>query len=261
MRKLLFLLLLAVAPAAMAQGYQPIRANCPNCVLTQGSLSLSGTLTVTGMLQANGGIKTIGLEVTNGTVTANNLLSYNAAAFLIAGQQLDGASAVGVKLGSQRNFTTTGAHIVDFQNNMTGGGTSMAYVDITGAPGFAAASGNGTATFGTWSIFASGTLAATTSYGSFKAAGTTANLALRQVTCTHGTAGVGTNGTLAIRNVTDSTTLCSGSYTCTTAANTPTAIFDCAASPTAGKVYALQFTTGCGTTQVSNLNCSVEMTH
>lgn len=118
----------------------------------------------------------------------------------------------------------------------------------------------GQSTTGAWSVFASGTLAATTNYGAFEIVASSAgNLKFRGITCTHGTAGVGTAGTLAIRNVTDATTLCSGSYVCTTAANTPIAITDCNAAPTASKLYSLQFTTGCGTTQVSNMSCNVEM--
>lgn len=118
----------------------------------------------------------------------------------------------------------------------------------------------GTST-GSWNAMIVGLATATTNYGAFRMAGDVTNVKFRQVSCTHRVAGTGANGTLAVRNVTDGTTLCSGSYTCTTAANTPTAIFDCNQAPLASKMYAVQFSTGCGGTQVTDLNCTVEITH
>lgn len=119
----------------------------------------------------------------------------------------------------------------------------------------------GSATTGAWSVFASGLLTATTNYGAFSFNQSANNMKFRAVTCTHATAGTGTAATLAIRNVTDGTTLCSGSYTCTTIQNTPTMIFDCDQTPTKDKVYALQFTTGCGTIQVTSMGCNIEIAH
>lgn len=119
----------------------------------------------------------------------------------------------------------------------------------------------GGTTTGSWDAFETGLAVATTNYGAFQMAGSVTNVKFRQVSCTHRVAGTGANGTLGVRNVTDGTTLCSGSYTCTTAANTPTAILDCNQTPLASKMYAIQFTTGCGGTQVTDLNCTVEIAH
>lgn len=153
------------------------------------------------------------------------------------------------------DFTTNGTQFVGDPNHVASGVYSNTINNSGGA-----APGMGQSTFGAIGFFAPGTIVASTNYGAFTNAGSVAtNIKFREVSCSHGTAGTGSAGTLAVRNVTDSTTLCSGSYTCTTTANTPTAIFDCNQTPTSGKLYAIQFSTGCGGTQVSNMGCNVEV--
>jgi len=187
---------------------------------------------------------------------------------------------------SGNQFACTGAATCNVQSASgqtaaldCGGGTCTASLGATNATtSVVGRSGqtttiNGSATFGTAGpslggavtgtvgVYAAGLLTATTNYGAFSFANSVTNVSLGNVTCTHAVAGTSTAATLAVRNVTDSSTLCSGSYSCTTSANTPTLIFACNQAPLANKAYALQFTTGCGGTQVTGLNCSIEVAH
>lgn len=98
-----------------------------------------------------------------------------------------------------------------------------------------------------------------TDFGSFAIASSATNVKFRQVAC-QSVAGTGIgSGTLAIRNVTDGTNLCTGAFDCTITA--PAAVFDCNQAPTAGKVYAIRQTVACTTQPPVDLSCSVEIAH
>lgn len=288
------LLLLVLGGLAVAQGFQDgvVRSFF-------GPVTVSGALTATGALTASTITTTAGSGTANITIPSGGRLYLDGTRYLSGGASVDvtggvlqatsgfvTANAYTSSATSGNQFACSGAATCNLASASgqgvtidSGGGTSTINIGSTNATTVALGrtgqtttiNGNvtfgsvgpnlGTSVTGTWGVFASGALTATTNYGALFTAQDVTNLKFQEVTCTHGTAGTGTAGTLAIRNVTDSTTLCSGSYTCTTTANTPTLIFTCNAQPTKSKLYALQFTAGCGTTQVSNLNCSVTMTH
>lgn len=254
---------LSRAAGAMLFGPAPIGAD----------LTLSGILTATSVFATavvvNGNIlANTGIQVANGPLivgdgaTKGGTLSAASSLLTIAGVT-DGDVAV----------AASGAGLLTLDGASSASlGASTATSTTVGRTG-QTTSLNGNVTFGTtgpnlgstvtgaWSVYATGLLVAATTYGAFQISQSANNVKFRNVSCSHGVAGTSTNGTLAVRNVTDGTNLCTGSYTCTTTANTPTLIFDCNAAPTVGKMYALDFTTGCGITQVSGLSCNVEIAH
>lgn len=139
-------------------------------------------------------------------------------------------------------------------NNATVGGTLTAgTLAVTGSANL-----GGTVT-GAWSITVVGTVANNTDYGAFTAAAVTTSAKFRDVSCwSEAASGLGT-GTLGIRNVTDGTTLCTGSINC--ALSSPVVVFDCNQAFTAGKVYALRVTAGCSGSDINALDCNVEISH
>lgn len=209
------------------------------------TLVAATSVTASSNITAGGGIQAVTgpVYVGNGATTGG-LITQDTA--LIA---VDGVTNGAVTIGATNATSTTigrSGQTTSINGNVSFGTTGPSL--------------GGTVT-GAWSVFGTGLLTAATNYGAFQADQSVNNVRFRNVSCTHSVAGAGTAGTLAIRNVTDASTLCSGSYTCTTTANTPTLIFDCAASPVAGKMYALNFTTGCSVTQVTGLNCNIEIAH
>lgn len=250
----------AVFTGAASANPVTLNASGTNCGFTVG-----GTGSGTYSFGASGtGATTIG----NGTGNVTSAGTWNSSA--TAGNQFACSGAATCNLASASGQTEA----VD-----CGGGTCTASLGATNATTTIigrtsnTTTINGNATFGTagpnlggtlvgvWTGGETGLATASTNYGSFDVTQDNTNVKFRQVSCTHQTAGSGTAATLAIRNVTDGTTLCSGTYTCTTTANTPTAIFDCNAQPVKTKLYAYQFTTGCGTTQVTSFQCTTEITH
>lgn len=91
---------------------------------------------------ANG---TDGIQFSGANINADVLNSYSATSLSLQGQMATGASAIGVKIGSFTNLTTSGAKLVSFINNNA---DEKAYVDYLG--GFT--SSQGVATSGTPAI-------------------------------------------------------------------------------------------------------------
>lgn len=147
-----------------------------------------------------------------------------------------------LQVGGTAAATTVLANVLD-------GGTLV----VTGP-----ASLGGTVT-GAWSVSVVGTVAGATDYGAFTAASTVTGAKFRDVSCwSEAGTGIGT-ATLAIRNVTDGTNLCTGSLNC--GVSTPVAVFDCNQAFLGGKVYALRETVACSVTDITTLNCNIEISH
>jgi hypothetical protein len=112
---------------------------------------------------------------------------------------------------------------------------------------------------GAWSVQVASTVANNTDYGAFFAASTVTGAKFREVACwSESGSGSGT-ATIAVRNVTDNSTLCSGTINC--ALSSPIAVFDCNSAFLASKVYALRITSGCSVTDITTLGCNVEVAH
>lgn len=221
-----------------------------------GALALAQSSTATQFIQravldlTRGGTINGDLTVSGDAGVTKNV---NVVGTLIAGV-VDGGTVQAGALGASGQSTLAGVTASTVKASVVDGGTVMAQVlAVTGTADL------GGTTTGAWSVQVAGTVAANTDYGAFYVASTATGVKFREVACWSETgAGTGT-GTLAIRNVTDATTLCSGSINC--ALSSPVAVFDCGLAPVAGKVYALRVTSACSVVDITTLGCNIEVAH